>query len=270
MRYGFSSNLVATQKDPVGIEIVEDLARFGYDFIELPICEVMKLPDSDYDTLKKRILSSGISCDVCNMFFSPTMRLTGENVDYKSIETYYLKVMQRAVDLGIKTIVFGSPGAKSFPSDFQYQLAYEQLLHLHYNIDKAARKYGLIIVIEPVRSPECNLIITFEEACKLAEEINGTNTRVLVDYYHMTWERESPEVIRKYGKKWLHHVHFAAPYIPGEGERNVPLDINEWTYTEFIEALKEIDYDNTITIEAYTRDFVTQAPKGLSLMKKYF
>lgn len=270
MRFGFSGNLVARENDPLGIWTVEKLVQFGYDFIELPICEVLRLDQKDYLALKKRISDAGIGVDVCNMFFGPEMRLTGPKVDDAAVEAHYRRVMETARDLGIQTIVFGSPGAKSYPEGFPHEQAYAQLVALQKKIDKAAGEYGLRVVIEPVRSPECNLIVNFKEGCRLAEEVGGANTGVLVDYYHMTWEGEPPEVVAELGKKWLQHVHFAAPYIPGQGERNVPLDFDEWPYSRFTDALKAIGYDQTVTIEAYTRDFESHAPKALALMKKHF
>ena len=36
MRYGSSGNLTATQPNKTGIETIEKLKKFGYDYIELP------------------------------------------------------------------------------------------------------------------------------------------------------------------------------------------------------------------------------------------
>ena len=44
MRYGSSGNLTATQPDKTGIETIEKLKKFGYDYIELPLSEIMDLP----------------------------------------------------------------------------------------------------------------------------------------------------------------------------------------------------------------------------------
>ena len=41
MRYGSSGNLTATQPDKTGIETIEKLKKFGYDYIELPLSEIM-------------------------------------------------------------------------------------------------------------------------------------------------------------------------------------------------------------------------------------
>ena len=37
MRYGSSGNLTATQPNKTGIETIEKLKKFGYDYIELPL-----------------------------------------------------------------------------------------------------------------------------------------------------------------------------------------------------------------------------------------
>lgn len=44
MRYGSSGKLTATQPNKTGIETIEKLKKFGYDYIELPLSEIMDLP----------------------------------------------------------------------------------------------------------------------------------------------------------------------------------------------------------------------------------
>ena len=74
------------------------------------------------------------------------------------------------------------------------------------------------------------------------------NTDVLLDYYHMTREHEDPKILLTLGKENLRHIHFACPFLPGEGERVFPLYENEWRgYAEFASILKEIGYNGRIS-----------------------
>ena len=269
MRFGLCGNLAAAGPDGTGIEIVEKLKEFGYDYVELPLGEMMALSDGEKELLIKRLWSSGLKSEVCNNFFPPRIKLTGPETDRKAIRAYYTEAMDFALRLGTETIVFGSPGAKSYPDGFPREAAWEQLRELTKEIDEAACARGLRIAVEPIRKPECNIVNTFREGVNLARQVEGKATRVLLDYYHMTWEKESPEVLEEYGE-WLEHIHFACPYLPGEGERNIPLDFEEWPYEKFRDALKAIHYNKRISIEAYSRCFDEHAEQSVKMLKRHF
>ena len=69
MRFGCCGSLVAQNPDKTGVEIVERIAQYGYDYIELPLAEMMELSDADFAALCKRVERSGIRCEACNNFF---------------------------------------------------------------------------------------------------------------------------------------------------------------------------------------------------------
>lgn len=269
MRFGLCGNLAASKEDPAGIAIIEKLKHFGYDYVELPLSEIMDMDREEQNALRNRLEKAGIWSEVFNNFFPPSLKLTGPLADRNKIRQYYREAMQLAKSLGAETIVFGSPGAKSYPQGFSKAKAMEQLLNLTEEVNQEAERIGITIAIEPIRRPECNLINTFLEGVELAKRVNGGATKVLVDYYHMTWEQEPIEHLRQYGE-WLTHVHFACPYLPGEGERNIPLDFSEWKYGEFVDTLHKIGYQGTVSIEAYSKNFDEHAEAAIKLMKTYF
>ena len=150
---------------------------------------------------------------------------------------------------------------------------------------------AILLVIEPVRMPDCNIINTFAEGVQLAKTVGLDNVKVLIDFYHMVCEKETPEVLRKYGKEYLRHVHFSYPSIPEidgvrdpdnirtifEGElhrrgwwRTFPSCREEWDYTDFIQALKDCGYQGRVSLEAPVTDFDRQAQEALAFMKAEF
>ena len=52
MRFGCCGSLVAQNPDKTGVEIVEKIAQYGYDYIELPLAEMMELSDADFAALQ--------------------------------------------------------------------------------------------------------------------------------------------------------------------------------------------------------------------------
>lgn len=270
MRFGCCGNLVAAGPDKTGIEIVETIAGFGYDYIELPLAEMMDLSREEFDTLKKRLEAAGMRCEVCNNLFPARIRLTGPDVKMDEIEDYLKKALARARELGVEAVVFGSGTAKTVPEGFPMEDAHKQVIEITKLAAPIAGKNGILIVIEPIRKPECNIINSFKEGAELAELVNDKNVEVLIDYYHMVWEKESPEILLDCGKKHLRHVHFANPNLPNEEGRIYPERMEEWNYSEFIRILHEIGYDGRVSIEAGAADFNHSAKAALDFLHTYF
>lgn len=263
MRFGCCLNMVATGIDGTGKEYIEKLSELGFDYVEMPLAEMMALSENDFTKLKKCIEKAAICCEVCNNFFPKTMRLTGPDVDGASTMRYVENALERATQLGVKTVVFGSGYSKNVPEGFSLEEGYQQVVSLLKKINQIAKNKSIVIAIEPLRKAECNIINTFEEGCKLCKDVEGTNVKVLVDFYHLSEENEPVEHLLNQGREFLHHVHFANP----EG-RIYPENINESNYKPFISALKKIGYDGQISCEAYTKDFNENAPKALYFFKE--
>lgn len=274
MKFGCCGNLVAKGPDKTGIEIVERIAAYGYDYIELPLAEMMDLSDEEFEELRQRVKASGISCRACNNLFPARLRLTGPEADMEAISDYAGRAMSRAERLGVDTVVFGSGTAKNVPEGFPYEAAYRQVAQITRMLAPLGEKHGITIVIEPIRKPECNIINTFAEGVALAREIGHPYIRVLADYYHMAWEKETLDALRLYGGEYLRHVHFANPNLgSAEGLREgrvYPRSASEWEYQEFIHVLKGIGYDGRISIEAGARDFDSQAKDAIRFMRENF
>jgi len=258
--------MVAKGADGTGIEIIEKMAEYGFDYIELPLAQVMGLGDEEFAALKERVNHSKIRCETCNNLFPVNIRLTGPMVDKTQIEIYYRRALKRAGELGVEYVVFGSGPAKNVPEGFPMEEGYRQVVSLLKGIALAAEENHITIAIEPLRKQECNLINTFKEGCRLAREVGSPHVRVLVDYYHLTQEQEPVQNILDLGREYLVHTHFAK----NEG-RVYPETLEEdGAYRPFIAALKAIGYEGRVSCEAYVEDFDKQAKQAILFFKDHF
>lgn len=234
----------------------------------------MALDESTFRALQKHVRQVGIPCEACNNLFPGTLRLTGPCVDYKKIKSYLKFALNRAADLGAHTVVFGSGTAKKVPEHFSKDEAYKQIVMVLELLASISEEYEITIVMEPLRKPECNILNTFRESVEVAKVVKNPFIRVLVDYYHMTWEHESSDVLLHYGQEYLRHVHFANPNMTSDAGilegRLYPRTKNEWNYIPFVETLRKIGYDNKISIEAGSRDFKKSARDALPFMRELF
>lgn len=254
MKFGCCLNMVSTQPDGTGIEWIEDLAAFGYDYVELPTAQMMALDADALDALKQRLKRANIPCETSNNFFPTTMRLTGPDVDMDAIMDYVRRALTLDEELGVQYLVFGSGPAKNVPDGFPMDVGYQQVVALLKRVGSVAREHGVTIVIEPLRKAECNLINTFAEGVQLAKDVDDPNVRVLVDFYHLTEEHEPVQHLLDDGRDYLRHVHFANPT-----GRVFPDKADEADYAPFIAALKELDYDLHVSCEAYAPNGFRQA-----------
>jgi D-psicose/D-tagatose/L-ribulose 3-epimerase len=261
MRIGYCTNLIATQIDGTGNEWIEKGQESGFDYIELPLAQMVDLNDREFSSLKERVDLSGLKCEACNNFFPGSIRLTGNAVDYGKIEEYLDKALGRAVQLGVKVIVFGSPKSKNVPEGYPMDKAWSQLVELLKSIDLLVRTRGITVVIEPLNKGESNIINTAAEGLQLVKAVERENIKLLIDYYHLVMEKENPEIILDAGS-YVKHIHFANP------AGRVYLVEAEDGYVRFMNLLKRIGYEGRMSVEAYTKDFCHDAKRSVEILRQ--
>jgi sugar phosphate isomerase/epimerase len=261
MRIGYCTNLIATQIDGTGSEWIEEGQENGFDYVELPLAQMVDLNDKEFFSLKEKVGSSGLKCDACNNFFPASIRLTGNDVDYGKTEAYLDKALGRAAQLGVKVIVLGSPKSKNVPEGYPMDKAWSQLVELLRNIDPLVRTRGITVVIEPLNKGESNIINTAAEGLQLAKAADRENIKLLIDYYHLVMEKENPEIILDAGS-YIKHIHFANPT-----GRVYPAEKVDG-YVRFMDLLKRIGYEGRISIEAYTKDFCHDAKRSVEILRQ--
>ena len=265
MKFGICVNLLKKDPTDVGIDYIEKIAEWGYDYIELPVSEMMLLSDADFAVLKDRVQGADIPCRALNSFFPPSLKLTGKEVDHQAVRAYYSKAMSRANALGAKYMVFGSPWSRAVPAGFSMDQAYQQLLELIRQMGTVAAENNVVVAVEHNNHTETNILNQLNEVGKLVVEVNHPHIKVLVDYYHIRVENEPIDWVIHYGDLIV-HSHFAR--FQGRG---FPTTLSEdELYIPYIKALHEIQYKGGVSIEAYSDDLETDAPATLQFLKTNF
>ena len=244
------------------MEYIEIIAEAGFDYIELSLAKLMTFSDEQFQRLKERLLAAGIRCEACNSFFPPDLGLTGEAVLAERVAAYYRAALERAQQLGVEIVVFGSAGARNVPAGFAQEAAWRQLVQLLRDMDPVARQCGITVVIEPLNRKESNILNSVAEGLQLTTEVDRPNIQLLVDYYHLSLENEDPAIVVAAGAA-IRHVHLAEP----EG-RGFPEPQSRPAYAAFVEELRKIHYARRLSIEASSDDLRRDAPAGLAFLKE--
>jgi sugar phosphate isomerase/epimerase len=262
MKFGCCGSMIAPESDKTGIEIVESLAGIGYDYIELSLRDLMELPDATFSQLKSRIKASGILCESCNNFMPKHLKVTGNSVNTATVLSYAEEAMERAAEIGAKTIVFGSTMVRDIEWDFDYNVAFGQMADILHPMGELAAGYDMIVAIEHVNRIDGNIFTSIPETLSLVRTVNHPHIRLLIDYFHMQIEHETAREVL-YAGDFVRHIHFARLY-----KRMFPRDIREdENYIPFFNVLKQIGYDYRISIEADTDDFHVDAASSLAFLK---
>lgn len=261
MLYGCCVNMITQTENVSGIDIVPVLKKLGYDYAELSLSHLCAMNDTEFYILLSELKGIGLPVEACNNFFPAGVQLTGPMVNKDNIISHLDKAFQRAAALGVKVIVFGSGSARMVPQGFSIEEATGQLTNLLRLVDQYAQKYDITVAIESLRKQECNIVNTYREALNLAEITNAANIKCLLDFFHLSEEKENISVIQT-DKKKLAHVHFAEPV-----GRVFPGPENKPKYTDFFMHLRSAGYDQRLSIEAYSGDYIHDAKIALKLLK---
>lgn len=243
----------------------ESMKKYGYTYIEENVGRFL-VPDKneeEFENIQKNAAGFPLPIKACNSFIPKELKSVGPEAVHDEILKYAETSFRRAQKAGIEIIVFGSGGSRTIPDGFSREKARQQFVELGKKMASIAAKYKVTVVLEPLNSNECNFINSVSEGGEIVEEISHPNFRLLADIYHMKVEGESPESIIKYGHL-IHHIHIAE-----KEDRAVPGTYNE-DFRPYFNALKKINYQGKISIEARWTDFDAQIPLAIKTITDQF
>jgi sugar phosphate isomerase/epimerase len=238
------------------------LEAAGYSFVEEYVRGFLVPNESETVFEQKLALlkTSKLPIEACNSFLPGNMKCVGPITAHEEILKFGETSFRRAQLAGIKTIVFGSGGARAIPEGFSGEEAKQQFISLCKQLAPVANKYNVIISIEPLNTRECNFINSLAEGAEIVESVNHENFRLLADIYHMLMENESPSEIIKYGDL-IYHTHIAE-----KTGRSAP-GVHKEDFTPYFRALKQANYKGRMTMECSWYNLEEQARGALSAMR---
>src|SRR3954468_23494117 len=235
----FAPSLQAAQpKIKIGYNTddVEKAKSFGFDYAELLVKNFTALSDEDFAKFLQKHKAVGLPTPVGNNFIPVELKLVGPEVDKDKQMAFVKKAFERAQKLGLKVVVLGSGAARKVPDGFSADEAWKQLVDFAKRIAPEAKKRGIVVTVEPLQKGETNTINTAAEGLKWVQAVNHPNFQLMVDFYHLSLEKEDPSILVT-AKKNIKHLHIANPYL-----RRFPMSSDEFDYSVFFGTLKKSGY----------------------------
>ena len=235
----------------------------GWDFVEESVQGLLQGTEPDERwTGRDRAATSVLPILAANMLVPASLKITGADVDEDKLAAYMRTVCRRAALLGIRTLVFGSGGARQVPDGFDRGRAAEQLTAFAGMAAESAAAHGVTIVVEPLHRGECNVINSVAEAMEYVSAVNRPSLQCLVDSYHFWLEDEPLENVRR-AMPAIRHVHVA-----DKVGRTPPGVSGQSDYRPFFRVLKDGGYDGLVSVEAKSFDVAESGPRVLEFLRK--
>ena len=224
---------------------LDQVVSYGFDYIEPAAASVSEMSEASFQAFKAKLMASPIRCECYNSFIRrKDLRVVGDDVDWNALKDYLDPTLARCRELGGSIVVWGSAGSRNVPPDYSREKAWSQIKDFLGQAGEIARRHQMIIAIEPLRHQESNIINTGAEALRLVHEVNDPNIKMIIDYYHLRVEKESPDIILK-ARKEIVHFHFANP----NGRLWPKSPAEDPDYDEFFKLVKQIGFHGGISIE---------------------
>lgn len=214
------------------------------DYLEANV-QTLFMPEADdaeFAPVAARLAPLAGRIPAANCFLPGNLKVTGPDVDHARLSAYAGTAFRRAASLGTRFIVFGSGGARQIPDGWPRAEGFEQFIRALEICAPLAQKHGVTLVVEPLNRAECNLVNTVVEGALAVARVNHPNIRLLVDFFHMLRNDESPEDLVKVGP-FIAHAHIAekanrtAPGVAGDD------------FHPFLTALNRAGYTGALSIE---------------------
>jgi D-psicose/D-tagatose/L-ribulose 3-epimerase len=240
---------------------LEKAAHYGFDYLEPSGAAVAAMDNEAFNAFKQRVLASPLRCESFNTFMTE-LRVVGEEVNRGLLEKYVEWTLSRCRQLGGKIAVWGSAKSRNVPQGFPRARAWTQIQSFLQMAGGIARRHGMMMAIEPLRRQESNILNTGEEALRMVRDVNHPNVKMIIDYYHLRAESESPQIIWT-ARQQIVHFHFANPH-----GRLWPLSpAEDPEYAAFFQMVKKIRFQGGISIEA-KGTFEQDAAKSLAFFRQ--
>jgi len=233
------------------VDEIEALGKLGFDYIELTIDAPEATPEmiiKNKDLIKNALSAHQLGV----MGHLPTFLSIADL--YESIRTTsvdeYLKALDAGASLGITKFVIHPGSIRGLGKQVRHKAnkyADESLAV----ITNKAREINVTLCLENM-FPETISPTEPEEFEKLFKKHPELSFTLDIAHAHIgTKKNRSPEFIRRFGDK-LSHLHVSDNF--GKGDAHLPIGAGMIDFRRLFKELKQIGYDETITLEVFSRD----------------
>lgn len=247
---------------------IDAIDAAGYDCIEMQVVGVMQLDETEFGETQNRLTNSSLTCDVLDNPIPLDQCVADDSFDLNYYEKFMQTGADRAAQLGVKYYIFGNGKTRSLPVDGDVEKAKAKNLALLRMMADIVAERGITILLEPLAPRVSNVVLSIPEALSYIDLIGKPNLGTFLDYRWFLAQNHLFTDIEKYGG-YIKHVHIDSPMTEFP-RRVIPRVGDGHDYSMLFKALKNINYDGIISIEANTfADFGQGLRDGLAFFNAH-
>lgn len=249
-------------------QVSEALKMLGIKYLELAPTKIW--PDltlvtpSDARLYRKQWENRGIHIVAMQslLYGHPELTLFENQSARSKLKRYMQHATRLAVELGVNTLVFGSPLNRRVENLSQHD-ALEIGSTFFSELATDAETVGVTIAIEPNSVQYgCNFITTAQEGIHFVKIVNKLGFKLQLDAGTMSLLGESPSTIINEAKDCLLHVHASEPFLK-------PFNSVNPVHKKLASALETIQYNSFVSLEMLSLSGETKMFSLSDLIKQF-
>lgn len=235
-----------------------EVAKLGFDYVELSLAELAALPEADFATLADWTDAAGLRLYACRDMLPGDLPITGPGVNATALHGYLRHALGRARRLGARVVVLDAAKSRAVSEDGDFPFAWRQLGNFLRLCQGHAKECGIAVCLEPLRKADCSLLNLVSEATLIAGLLQLNNIAVAAHWGHMSMASEPMNALWR-AAPLLGHVHLENALTrrlpaPGDGE----------DYARMLSPLNTMGYAGGISLcGTISEAFVNEAAAAL-------
>jgi len=247
-------------------------AKAGYHAIEIAPFTLTKyvtdLPAAERQRIRESARRAGIAISGIHWVLVQAEGMYLNHSDpaiRRRTAEYFCELVKFCDDIGGHIIVVGSPKQRNLLPGVTPPQAWEWAKETFAPSVRLARERGITICLEPLAPTETDFINTAADAIRFVDQFRSPSFKIILDVKAMCSEAKPiPQIIRD---SWPHfaYVHANDKNLKGPG-------FGEVDFQPIAAALKEVGYDNIVSVEVFNFDEGPEviATKSLEYLKRVF
>ena len=237
-----------TEKD---LPLIEKAKSLGFEVVDIGILNPAAMENFPTKGVKEKAKEAGIEVVILSPMSRDANLIDPDPAVRKNAVEFLKKLVDVSVEVGSKIVAGEICEAVGYLSG-EPRTADEWSWSV-----EGMREVGLYakdisdvdLAVEVVNRFETHFLNTAADAVQYCKDVGTGNIKVHLDSYHMIREETNfKEAVEVCGKEFLGYVHVC------ENNRGIPgTGLVPWE--EFFRALKDIDYQGALTIEAFDPNF---------------
>lgn len=245
MKIGFNLLLWTAHVTDEHFHLLQTLKNAGYDGVEVPLFEG---DEAHFQQVGKALKDAGLACTTVTVIPDEAHNPISDNPAHRQGA---IKHLQWAMDcshaLGSEVLCgpFYQPLGQ-FTGQPPTQDEKQHAADVHRQAADIAQQANIVLAVEPLNRFESHLLNTLGDAAAYCKLVDHPNFGTMYDTFHANIEEKDPVGCIGPAAAYIRHVHISENDRGTPGRGHVP-----WPQT--FKALRDINYDAWLTIEAFGR-----------------